>query len=145
MSKIGQKGWSEAVNRRTARQYNVQNRTKRQIMIYNTLPRKLKMEQHKPGVNSCAPKRYAVPAPHVVPSCCSCYKPSISHAWRKIRIVITRNGTYPWSFVTQIFSKCTLCKYFCLIDINIKLGVNILLHFSTPYQLAHPLELFWRQ
>jgi hypothetical protein len=36
----------------------------------------------------------------------SCYlvtNPVISHEWGKDRIVITTNGTYPWSFVTQIF------------------------------------------
>ena len=27
----------------------------------------------------------------------------ISHEWEKDRIAITTNGTYPWSFVTQIF------------------------------------------
>ena len=26
--------------------------------------------------------------------------PVIHHEWTKVRIVITANGTYPWSFVT---------------------------------------------
>jgi hypothetical protein len=29
--------------------------------------------------------------------------PVISHEWGKGREVFTTNGTYPWSFVTQIF------------------------------------------
>ena len=29
--------------------------------------------------------------------------PVISHEWRKSREVFTTSGTYPWSFVTQIF------------------------------------------
>ena len=29
--------------------------------------------------------------------------PVISHEWRKDREVFTTSGTYPWSFVTQIF------------------------------------------
>jgi hypothetical protein len=40
-------------------------------MIYKTLHRKLKIEQHKPyqkpGVNSGVPDVLAVPAPHVTP------------------------------------------------------------------------------
>ena len=40
-------------------------RTKEQAMIYKTIHRKLKSEQHKPGVNSGAPEGLAVPAKHV--------------------------------------------------------------------------------
>ena len=29
--------------------------------------------------------------------------PVISHEWGKDRVVFTTSGTYPWSFVTQIF------------------------------------------
>jgi hypothetical protein len=31
--------------------------------------------------------------------------PVISHEWWKIRKVLTTSGTYPWSFVTQIFHR----------------------------------------
>jgi hypothetical protein len=45
--------------------------TKEQTMIYNILHRKLKIKQHKPdykpGLNSDAPERLAVPAPQVTP------------------------------------------------------------------------------
>ena len=29
--------------------------------------------------------------------------PEMSHEWAKKRFLIKTNGTYPWSFVTQIF------------------------------------------
>jgi len=32
--------------------------------------------------------------------------PVISHEWGKDREVFTTGGTYPWSFVTQIFHEC---------------------------------------
>jgi hypothetical protein len=32
--------------------------------------------------------------------------PVISHESRKDREVLTSTGTYPWSFVTQIFHSC---------------------------------------
>ena len=45
--------------------------TKEQTMIYNILHRKLKIKQYKPdykpGLNSGAPERLAVPAPLVTP------------------------------------------------------------------------------
>jgi hypothetical protein len=31
--------------------------------------------------------------------------PMKNHEWGKDRIVITTNGTYPWSFMAQIFSS----------------------------------------
>jgi hypothetical protein len=44
-------------------------------------------------------------------SCSTCYSrrvnlvtnPVINHEWGKDREVLTTSGTYPWSFVTQIF------------------------------------------
>jgi hypothetical protein len=39
----------------------------------------------------------------VAQSCYCGYKSITSHEWEKNRIVMTRNRTYPWSFVTNIF------------------------------------------
>jgi hypothetical protein len=36
------------------------------------------------------------------PACYSCYTPGIKSLMRKGRVVITTNGTCPWSFVIQI-------------------------------------------
>jgi hypothetical protein len=47
--------------------------------------------------------------------------PVISHEWGKVRIVMTTNGTYPWSFITHIH---VLCKYTFLYDMNIIYGVT---------------------
>jgi len=52
--------------------YNSQRKgTKWQTTIYNTVHRKLKIEQHEPhlklGMISGAPEGYAVTAPHVIP------------------------------------------------------------------------------
>jgi hypothetical protein len=44
--------------------------------------------------SSCGTRRVNLVTNHV-----------ISHEWWKDREVITTNGTYPWSFVTQIFHK----------------------------------------
>ena len=33
--------------------------------------------------------------------------PMIKHEWRNDRKVITTNGSYMWSFVTQIFDNCS--------------------------------------
>jgi hypothetical protein len=44
----------------------------------------------KTGMNSGAPEGWAVPAPMWHPSCYSCYKLVISHAWWKERIVIIK-------------------------------------------------------
>jgi hypothetical protein len=46
-----------------------------------------------------APEELAVPGPLVAPVT----NPVISHEWGKEREVFTTSGTYPWSFVTQIF------------------------------------------
>jgi hypothetical protein len=42
-------------------------RTKEQTTIYKTLLRKLKIEQHEPTKNSCAPEVFALPVPRVTP------------------------------------------------------------------------------
>jgi hypothetical protein len=69
-------------------------------MIYKTLHRKPKIEQHKPrekpGMNACSTngtRRVTVVT-----------NPVISHTWGMDGILITANATYPWSFMIQIFS-----------------------------------------
>jgi len=80
---------------------------KEQTIIYKTLKTKLKIEQHKPIKNwewtrvLRTDKQFLLHKWH--PSCCSCYKPGESHEWGKdwimimIMIMITTNGTHPWS------------------------------------------------
>jgi hypothetical protein len=48
--------------------------------------------------------------------------PVINHEWGKDREVFTTSGTYPWSFVTQIFHsgqpwKTSLCFYNCVVSV----------------------------
>jgi hypothetical protein len=61
---------SEARNQRRTDHIMVKRKkTKEQTMIYKTLHRKLKIQQHeaiKTGVNSGAPEGLSVPAPNVV-------------------------------------------------------------------------------
>ena len=69
--KESSKGQSEAVNRRTDNIMTKRKGTKRQTMIYITLHRKIKIEQHEPywklEVNWGAPEGWAVSVPHVAP------------------------------------------------------------------------------
>jgi hypothetical protein len=47
-------------------------------------------------------------------------KPVISHKWGKDREVFTTSGTYPWSFVTQIFNNGQPTRFlvgFVLLDL----------------------------
>ena len=43
------KGYSEAVNRKTDREYNDQKKRDKKTMIYKAQHRKLKIEQHEPN------------------------------------------------------------------------------------------------
>ena len=61
-------------------------RTNRQTMFYETLHNKHRFS------NSCST------------SCSLVTETVINHECRKNRIVITTNGTYPWSFSTPIFT-----------------------------------------
>ena len=55
-------------------------------------------------MNSGAPEGLAVPAQLVAPAVLLLLQSSVrSHEGGKYQIVITTNGTYPWSFVTHIF------------------------------------------
>jgi len=50
--------------------------------------------------------------------------PLVSHEWRSYRIVITINGIYPWSFVTQIYrnvNQVTVAAVKFIISLIIKL------------------------
>jgi hypothetical protein len=96
---------------------------------------RVKRTPQTPGVNSCSPEGKAMqmfdlPLMHLIT--CSLLidwiwqlkhnsrfdpnlsthranlvtNPVIRHEWGKDRIVFTTSGTYPWSFVTQIFQSC---------------------------------------
>ena len=80
-------------------------RTKGLIIIYKTLQRKLKIEQHEHHWNRVwtqvlrKGKRFLLHKR--LTWCYSCYTNDKSK-WGKDRNVITTNETYPWTFVTQI-------------------------------------------
>ena len=71
--------------------------------MYKPLHIKQTIEQHttpsKTGGNLSAPDRYAVFDTY----CHRHVTPGESHECGKDRIMITTNGTYPWSIVPQIF------------------------------------------
>ena len=99
---------TRSVNRRTDNTMPKIKRRKGQRMIYKTLHRKIKIEQHEhePDWN-----RGELRCSGRVSSSCSTSStlcvtvvtnPVINHEWgQDDRIVITTNWTYPWSFVTQ--------------------------------------------
>ena len=100
-------GQSEFVNRRTDTTMTRWSRAKGQTAIYKTLHRKRKIVQHKPTKN-----RGWLRCSGWVSSSCSTSgtrrvtlvtNPVISYEWGKDQEVVTTSGTYPWSFVTQIF------------------------------------------
>jgi hypothetical protein len=62
-------------------------------------------------MNSGAPEEWAVPGPLVAPV----INPVINHERGKEREVFTTSGTYPWSFVTQIFHNDQPCQTFEII------------------------------
>ena len=83
-------------------------RAKGQTKIYRTLHRKLKIEQNKSPIKTGGEFRCCAK----VSSSCSTSdtrritqttKPVISYELGKDLEVFTTSGTYPWSFVTQIF------------------------------------------
>ena len=76
-------------------------------MIYKTLHRKLKIEQHEPHKNGGEFK-----SSRRVNSSCSTRGtrritlvtyPMTSHEWGMTGMWCSTNGTYPWSFETQVF------------------------------------------
>jgi hypothetical protein len=94
---------SKAINLRT---YNTMTKRKNDKRTNNDLQKTLKTKDHatrtplKPGMNSCAFDGKVVPAPRAPPIV-------LSHEWGKDWIVNMTNGTYPWSFLTQMW-RCTL-------------------------------------
>jgi hypothetical protein len=76
-------------------------------MTYKTLHIKQNIEYHesywKSGLNAGAPEELVVPAQPVAPIRFTLVTNTmISLEWGKERKVLMTNGTYTWSFVTQI-------------------------------------------
>ena len=76
--------------------------TKEQTIIYKALHRKVKNPTKNQGELG-----YSGMVGSSCSTCGTCrvilvINPGIRHEWGKNRMVITTNGTYPWSFVTQI-------------------------------------------
>lgn len=79
-------------------------KTKRQLTLTKHVKVKTKVERHKPHQrsrpNSGAPERSAIPAPYIAPVVLLMQIKS-DDTYNSI-ITQTKNGTYPWSFVTKI-------------------------------------------
>ena len=92
------------------------SKEKGQTLRYKVIQSKLKIDQHethwKPGVNSGAPGRYTVPAPHIT----LVTNLVISHQRGKDRIAITTNGTYRYTFIESIKHALTSSNsYNCIL------------------------------
>jgi hypothetical protein len=66
------------------------------------------------------------------PSYYSCYKPSHKSWMRKNRMGITKNGTYPWSFIIQIWVNHINFYYLKVVNTVTKQIVLLWRHETAP-------------
>ena len=81
-------------------------RTEGQTMIYKTLHIKLKISTKNRGELKCSGGESSSCSTSGTRRVSLVTNPVISHERAKIRKVYMKSGTYPWSFVTQIFRNC---------------------------------------
>ena len=93
------KGESEPVNGRTDNTITNWKRTKGQTTIHKATQWKLKIEWHEPHSETVS-SSCSISGTHRVTLVTI---PIISHEWGRHIKVFATSGTYPWSFVTQIF------------------------------------------
>ena len=81
-------------------------RTEGQTIIYKTLHIKLKISTKNWGELKCSGGESSSCSTSGTCRVSLVTNPVISHERAKIRKVYMKSGTYPWSFVTQIFRNC---------------------------------------